>query len=504
MSIAGAFFGVFELKAHAKLSSRSLLLIFLLTHPLTVAYAQMFQCPAGSTSVMVGGGMMCQCSDGSYAGLSGCKPQAPVCPGNAMLCRNLCCSEGNYCSVYGCISVGSRECGGWSCSPEQKCSVLHGRCVPSDAVDCGEFYCPTESRCAEGRQACLGKDDTDCGTYQCGNGKKCASGDEHYCIAADETDCGAGKTCKAGFKCLRGGGCVLEGADDCGNGNYCKSGQRCGSQNTCLAEGDVDCGNGKSCPSGKICPKDGGTCLTSEEVAQQVELEKKVTDDQANRDKKLVDLESWLKKEQSREAAEAKSKQKTGKPSPVSDKSPASSVFVSPDVKGKIGTLTPQKPRETPQAQSQGTDLGPTSCTTFPTWDKHVCDPNRASSGAATRPAPPAASTPNDSDPFHRTPAQQDADHAAQQAAEAKAARDPNAVVGRSAFSITETDDCHWYDVSQYVTRYRAYCKKANGSPGSGYICNRCEKSEVCDLLHSGKKGGHCVYETFNCHEVCE
>jgi hypothetical protein len=39
------------------------------------ARAQMFQCPAGSRQVSGGGGIMCQCADGSFASISGCRVQ---------------------------------------------------------------------------------------------------------------------------------------------------------------------------------------------------------------------------------------------------------------------------------------------------------------------------------------------------------------------------------------------------------------------------------------------
>ena len=48
------------------------------------AHAQIFQCPSGTTQVAGGGGIMCQCPDGSYYGVySGCpvqQQQYPQCP----------------------------------------------------------------------------------------------------------------------------------------------------------------------------------------------------------------------------------------------------------------------------------------------------------------------------------------------------------------------------------------------------------------------------------------
>jgi hypothetical protein len=54
-------------------------MIFLVIVGRSMSQAQMFQCPAGSASVSGGGGMMCMCPDGSYAGMSGCQSQ-PVQP----------------------------------------------------------------------------------------------------------------------------------------------------------------------------------------------------------------------------------------------------------------------------------------------------------------------------------------------------------------------------------------------------------------------------------------
>jgi hypothetical protein len=54
-----------------------LFMIACVTTPFSQAHAQMYQCPAGSVPVAGGGGMMCRCPDGSYAGISGCRVAQP-------------------------------------------------------------------------------------------------------------------------------------------------------------------------------------------------------------------------------------------------------------------------------------------------------------------------------------------------------------------------------------------------------------------------------------------
>src|SRR5258706_13020189 len=74
-----------------------------------------FQCPAGSTAVSGGGGIMCKCPDGSYAGLyTGCPRQAPQTQ----------------------IPAGNVRCGSGYCSAGTKCGS-GGKCLPANVVDCG-------------------------------------------------------------------------------------------------------------------------------------------------------------------------------------------------------------------------------------------------------------------------------------------------------------------------------------------------------------------------------
>lgn len=91
-------------------------------------------CPPGSRPVSGGGGMMCMCPDGSYANYG--QPCAPLRPASTQQCGNVCCNSGFYCSNYGCIPQGSIECGGYHCSPGQKCGSNRS-CLAQDADDCG-------------------------------------------------------------------------------------------------------------------------------------------------------------------------------------------------------------------------------------------------------------------------------------------------------------------------------------------------------------------------------
>lgn len=106
-----------------------------------IARSQMFQCPIGSHPVGGGGGMMCQCADGSMASVYGCpayRPQKPsvlycgnnqTCPLGTTCCvsHQSCCSAGNYCSRLGCIPIGSTSCGNGYCPPGNVCTSNHGQ-----------------------------------------------------------------------------------------------------------------------------------------------------------------------------------------------------------------------------------------------------------------------------------------------------------------------------------------------------------------------------------------
>jgi hypothetical protein len=144
-------------------------------------YAQQFECPPGSTAVSGGGGIMCQCPDGSFAGLySGCpmqQTQQPLCPSGTEYCgnSNQCCNAGFYCSRYGCTPHGAIECGGHFCYPGQQCSNSGG-CIPAGSVDCGPYYCQSGQKCGNGWRACLAEAANDCGPRyktSCEAGKIC-------------------------------------------------------------------------------------------------------------------------------------------------------------------------------------------------------------------------------------------------------------------------------------------------------------------------------------------
>src|SRR5262245_60985330 len=94
----------------------------------SASFAQFgFTCPPGSRPVSGGGGMMCQCPDGSFAGLySGCpsyqQPQQQQ-------------QVGDYCA------------NGRTCPVGFRCSSTPGRCVPNGKVDCGSYYCEPGNVC---------------------------------------------------------------------------------------------------------------------------------------------------------------------------------------------------------------------------------------------------------------------------------------------------------------------------------------------------------------------
>ncbi len=251
-----------------------------------LAQAQMFQCPPPSVPISGGGGMECQCPDGSLAGLySGCpsQPQQAACPAGYEQCGEMCCGPGNYCSTYGCIQRGSVECGGYYCNPGMKCALNHTGCYPADVVDCGNYSCQPGNVC----------------------------GSRRTCLPQGAVDCGSGTSCQAGLKCSRDGKrCLAADAIDCGSYN-CSSGQKCGSGNKCLARTDVDCGGGKSCPADHLCIRGGAECLTKQEIADRAAAEKQRKEEEIA-EKKRVEEErkaEILRKEEERKAEIARKKQ---------------------------------------------------------------------------------------------------------------------------------------------------------------------------------------------------
>jgi hypothetical protein len=131
-------------------------IVFLAINDADVAFSQ-FQCPPGSRLVPGGGGMMCQCPDGSYAGMyTGCPQQAAPSPS---------------------IPPGSVRCGSGFCPAGTKCS-RQTRCIALDAVDCGSFVCPASNQCT--RRGCLPPGAVTCGQGFCNAGLQCENG---QCVA---------------------------------------------------------------------------------------------------------------------------------------------------------------------------------------------------------------------------------------------------------------------------------------------------------------------------------
>lgn len=121
------------------------------------------------------GGYMCRCPDGSFANLVNGRIVCPYsrrpsgidcgnntsCPYGTQCCNRFgqCCHDGSYCSVYGCIAIGSVDCGGYYCHPGQKCASGN-RCIDEDADDCGGGQaCASGKRCwwRDGKAGCVTK-----------------------------------------------------------------------------------------------------------------------------------------------------------------------------------------------------------------------------------------------------------------------------------------------------------------------------------------------------------
>ncbi|MFZ5733121.1 MAG: hypothetical protein ACOY4O_10320 [Pseudomonadota bacterium] len=250
------------------------------------AAAQMFQCPPGSVSVSGGGGMMCQCADGSFASIYGCAPlQQQTAPQPQV---------GDYCS------------NGATCPIGYHCSRIPGHCVPNGQVDCGHYSCQPGSFCGSGN-TCLAQ-----GSDDCGDGKSCKPGttcsrNRSMCVADGSVDCGS-FTCPNGSKCARERrACLAADTVDCGSFD-CRAGSKCGSGNQCLAQTAIDCGGGKSCPAGNVCVKGGEECLTPQQVTQREEETKKKKAEAIQRAKEVKSAEDFIKREKVRIAAEDKKK----------------------------------------------------------------------------------------------------------------------------------------------------------------------------------------------------
>jgi hypothetical protein len=261
----------------------------LMIDPPSSASAQTFQCPAGTTQISGGGGIECQCPDGSLAGFSGCRgggqqpySQQPVV-----------------------------DCGDWTCQIGGRCSqVRYNGCVPNDYSECA-----TGSLCGPGSQcttqgSCMPVGSTECGNSSCRPGAFCGS--RNVCMWAGSSDCGNGISCSGDTKCSRySRSCIPDAAVDCPTG-YCDGGKKCGSGNKCLAATDVDCGTGKSCSAGYVCRREGG-CATPAQLAAEAEeklqalIAKRAAERQARIEREAREAESR------RAAAELKRQQDEGK-----------------------------------------------------------------------------------------------------------------------------------------------------------------------------------------------
>lgn len=130
-----------------------LVVIFALGTWSELAQAQ-YQCPAGSVNVGNGYQIMCQCPDGSFAGINGCRSQytAPARP-QGVPCGNGYCPYGTTCSRNGnfCLSQGQVDCGTYTCGSGNKCASRN-RCFPINSNECGNGYCGAGLMCSSNKQ----------------------------------------------------------------------------------------------------------------------------------------------------------------------------------------------------------------------------------------------------------------------------------------------------------------------------------------------------------------
>lgn len=304
-----------------------LLLLFILPAP---ASAQAFQCPAGSVQVSGGGGIMCQCPDGSFAGISGCPNSQSGRVSNScadlerekqLLLQQWEAARGSFATnPYGGaesnwqtrlarlqqLNAEIANCQRNSPDPSSPAPVP----TPQNQfpINCGNYSCRAGFSCGSAN-SCLTIGSDDCGSGRsCPVGSSC-SRDSQHCVPAGGTDCGS-FTCGAGSKCpKRGASCLSNDAVDCGT-FICSTGSKCGSGNRCFAQNEVDCGAGKSCPVGNVCVNGGSECLTKEQLTKRIETEKLQKADEARRVKEAKEAEAWLKKEQVRLAKETAEKNK--------------------------------------------------------------------------------------------------------------------------------------------------------------------------------------------------
>jgi hypothetical protein len=209
----------------------------------TDAQAQFLPSGCPGQWVQGGGGMMCQCADGSYASMVG---NQIVCNSHQSQRQNV---VGDYCDNGGTCGVGF------------KCSWMPGKCAPEGKVDCGEYFCQPGQTCSSDTtyHHCLADGEVDCGSYHCSAGYKCSSA---KCILESAVDCENGRFCNAGYVCGSNDTCNFERGVVCGT-RRCEEGYECTSGNSCIPAANTACGAGSdlSCPPGSRCSGDGKRCL---------------------------------------------------------------------------------------------------------------------------------------------------------------------------------------------------------------------------------------------------
>lgn len=246
------------------------IVLFLLVTFTSDISAQYFQCPAGSTQVSGGGGIMCQCPDGSYASMAGCA-------GAATAAQSDSCAELQR-EKQILLNQWNAARGGFAANPyggaESNWQTMMARLQQLNAAiaNCGDAV-PQHQPAPQQTEFPV-----NCGTYSCRAGNVCGS--RNTCLQDGANDCGNGQSCAGNTKCSRNGEkCLPQDTVDCGS-FFCNAGSKCGSGNNCLASNAVDCGGGKSCPAGNVCVRGGAECLTRQEIADRAAAEKKRKEDE--------------------------------------------------------------------------------------------------------------------------------------------------------------------------------------------------------------------------------
>lgn len=257
--------------------------------------AQYFQCPAGSTQVSGGGGIMCQCSDGSYASMAGCAGAATSAPSDScaelqrekqMLLNQWNAARGNFAAnPYG--------------GAESNWQTMMARLQQLNAAiaNCGSDISqrpPTQQQT---------EFPVNCGTHSCRAGSSCGS--RNTCLPNGSNDCGNGQSCPGNKKCSRSGEkCLPQDTVDCG-AFFCNAGSKCGSGNNCLAQNAVDCGGGRSCSAGTLCVRGGAECLTSQELTERAAAEKQKKEDEIAERKRQLEAKKEAERKRIEEQQEA-------------------------------------------------------------------------------------------------------------------------------------------------------------------------------------------------------